>query len=263
MSKKAVPIILKGGITKVRGRKEIDCFSRQGLWLVLLFSISGSWSVQHNGKSFNPLQSGRRKITVLQLKCPTSVNDNVCNVSNPSAWTQKSLGRGAGGREGSVWLAGWDPSKCASGAWRGNEVWESMPTLPLPPVALLYPPHKTLLSVPHFNLFALEDPLYSSPSNSGTPFKPRSSSLFSINCDFLLPEKWSPLLSYRNCHLPKRATIQPACMLTLWFVEDQPLLQQFCEGRPVEGDCSFVSQPHRPILSHRDYINNSTVWPIT
>lgn len=173
MSKKAVPIILKGGITKVRGRKEIDCFSRQGLWLVLLFSISGSWSVQHNGKSFNPLQSGRRRITVLQLKCPTSVNNNVCNVSNPSAWTQKSLGRGAGGWEGSVWLAGWDPSKCASGAWRGNEVWESMPTLPLPPVALLYPPHKTLLSVPHFNLFTLEDPSYSSPSYSGTPFKPR------------------------------------------------------------------------------------------
>lgn len=104
--------------------------------------------------------------------------------------------------------------------------------------------------------------LPSSPSNSGTPFQPRQSSLFSINCDFfhsLLPDKWSPLLSYRNCHLPKRAKIQPSCMLTLWFMEDQPLLQQFCEGRPVEGDCSFVSQPHRPILSHRDYINNSTV----
>lgn len=42
---KAVPIIPKGGITKVRGRKEIDCFSRQGLWVVLLQVklIPNSW----------------------------------------------------------------------------------------------------------------------------------------------------------------------------------------------------------------------------
>lgn len=72
---------------------------------------------------------------------------------------------------------------------------------------------------------------------------------FSTNCEFLhplLPDKWSPLLSYRNCHLPNRATIQPSCMLTLWFAEDYPLLQQFCEGVPEEGGCSFVSQPHKP-----------------
>lgn len=35
MSKEAVPIILKGGITKVKSRKEVDCFSVQGLWVVL------------------------------------------------------------------------------------------------------------------------------------------------------------------------------------------------------------------------------------